>query len=165
IVIVDAEQDTDFEFGGLANLIRKSRLDFGAEVELLDGSELDELLGEGSELRRYIGPLEELRRGLWEGKTLKEADRTGLSRTHAALARVTYGSPGCKTRLIYIKPSLTGDEPEDVLEYHRSHPDFPHEPTSDQFFDEAQWESYRRLGDHIAEKLLPFLTSSKAANW
>src|SRR3954447_9563671 len=165
IVIVDAEQDTDFEFGGLANLIRKSRLDFGAEVELLDGSELDELLGEGSELRRYIGPLEELRRGLWEGKTLKEAGRTGLSRAHAALARVTYGSPGCKTRLIYIKPSLTGDEPEDVLEYHRSHPDFPHDPTSDQFFDEAQWESYRRLGDHIAEKLLPFLTSSKAANW
>jgi hypothetical protein len=25
---------------------------------------------------------------------------------------------------------------------------FPHEPTSDQFFDEEQWESYRALGEH-----------------
>ena len=41
----------------------------------------------------------------------------------------------------------------DVLEYHRAHPNFPHEPTSDQFFDEAQWESYRKLGEHIARRL------------
>jgi hypothetical protein len=70
---------------------------------------------------------------------------------------VRYGSPPALSRLVYIKPSLTGDEPADVLEYHRSHPDFPHESTGDQFFDEGQWESYRRLGEHIAEQVLPFL--------
>jgi glutamate/tyrosine decarboxylase-like PLP-dependent enzyme len=50
--------------------------------------------------------------------------------------------------------SLTGDEPVDVLEYHSSHADFPHESTANQFFDEAQWESYRRLGEHIGSQVL-----------
>jgi hypothetical protein len=34
--------------------------------------------------------------------------------------------------------------------------DVPQEPTSDLFYDEAQWESYRRLGQHVCEKLLGF---------
>ena len=55
---------------------------------------------------------------------------------------------------MYVKATLRGDEPVDVLEYHGSHPDFPHESTANQFFDEAQWESYRRLGEHIGSKVL-----------
>jgi hypothetical protein len=157
IVIVDAEQDTDFEFGGLANLIRKARLDFGAEIEFLEDGELKKLLEGMPDSCKGIGTIEQLRRGRWENGELKEADRTGCSRAHAALARVRYPSSSTTSRLIYVKPTLMGDEPADVLEYHRSHPDFPHESTADQFFDEAQWESYRRLGDHIARKLLPFL--------
>jgi hypothetical protein len=52
-----------------------------------------------------------------------------------------------------IKPTLTGDEPTDVLRYHGTNPSFPHQSTAEQFFDEAQWESYRKLGEHIAEQL------------
>lgn len=55
--------------------------------------------------------------------------------------------------LIYLKPSLSGDEPVDVLEYAAHHDRFPHEPTSDQFFDESQFESYRRLGEHVARDI------------
>jgi hypothetical protein len=58
--------------------------------------------------------------------------------------------------LLYIKPTLTGDEPADLIEYHKNHAAFPHESTLDQFFDEAQWESYRKLGQHISEKILGF---------
>ena len=39
-------------------------------------------------------------------------------------------------------------EPDDVLAYRRMHPDFPHDPTADQFFTESQFESYRALGHH-----------------
>ncbi|HEU5202351.1 MAG TPA: hypothetical protein VFT92_06105, partial [Nitrospira sp.] len=53
----------------------------------------------------------------------------------------------------YLKPSLTGNEPADVTEYASCHEEFPHEPTSDQFFDESQFESYRVLGFHIADKV------------
>jgi hypothetical protein len=56
---------------------------------------------------------------------------------------------------VYVKPTLVGDEPADVLNYHAQHASFPHESTADQFFDEAQWEAYRRLGEVIADKVLP----------
>jgi hypothetical protein len=48
--------------------------------------------------------------------------------------------------LVYVKSALTPSDPEDPHEYRRSHATFPHETTVDQFFDEAQFESYRELG-------------------
>jgi hypothetical protein len=53
--------------------------------------------------------------------------------------------------LVYFKASLTGDEPEDIKQYHATHPDFPQQSTLNQFFTESQFESYRRLGLHIVE--------------
>lgn len=53
--------------------------------------------------------------------------------------------------LIYIKPVISGDEPPDVSNYAAAHPEFPHEPTSDQWFSESQLESYRLLGMHAVE--------------
>src|SRR5262249_29829333 len=38
-----------------------------------------------------------------------------------------------------------------VKNYRVAHPEFPHETTADQFFTDAQFESYRALGDHLAE--------------
>ena len=52
--------------------------------------------------------------------------------------------------LLVIKPTLTGNEPADIAQYRRRNGAFPHESTGDQFYDEAQWESYRRLGLHCA---------------
>ena len=48
--------------------------------------------------------------------------------------------------LVYLKPTVTGDEPVDVANYARTHATFPHESTAEQWFDEAQFESYRMLG-------------------
>jgi GNAT superfamily N-acetyltransferase len=56
--------------------------------------------------------------------------------------------------LLYIKPTLVGKEPPDIAQYAGRNKDFPHETTLDQFYDEAQWESYRRLGEHIADQAL-----------
>jgi hypothetical protein len=163
IVIVDAEQDADYTFGGLSNLVRKARLDFGAEIEFLSERQLDQEVD--ASVRPHFGTLEQLRRGVWKDGKLVEADPAGLSVAHAALAWITYDSMlEPRSRLLYIKPTLTGDEPEDVLQYHQAHPAFPHEPTSDQFFDEAQWESYRRLGEHVAAKLFEAPTG-KAGAW
>jgi len=53
--------------------------------------------------------------------------------------------------LVYLKASIVGSEPEDVLQYRVSHPTFPHQSTADQWFTESQFESYRRLGLHVAE--------------
>jgi hypothetical protein len=161
IIIVDAEQDADSTFAGLASLILKARLDFGAEIEFLDEDDLDKLKDEKDlwlrallDQRPCLGTLDQLRRGVWKDGKLVESDRTGNSLAHAALARVSYRFPEqAPSWLLYIKPTLTGDEPADVVKYHSAHADFPHESTADQFFDEAQWESYRKLGEHTGSLL------------
>jgi GNAT superfamily N-acetyltransferase len=81
----------------------------------------------------------------------------GYSRQHMVVGSVDYGSALDQGILLYIKPTLTGDEEPDIRQYRRSNQDFPHETTGDQFYDEAQWESYRRLGDHVAEAAFQFV--------
>ena len=55
--------------------------------------------------------------------------------------------------LIYIKPTLDGCEPADLVHYSRKHPNFPHESTADQWFGELQFESYRSLGVHMIDAI------------
>jgi hypothetical protein len=75
------------------------------------------------------------------------------SGSHVALGDIVY--PGGERGLLcYMKASITGREPADVLEYALRAKQFPHETTADQFFDESQFESYRELGHHIAHGLL-----------
>jgi hypothetical protein len=76
----------------------------------------------------------------------------GRSPTHFSLFRVTY--PGDRRGLLlYIKSSLTGNELAYILDYQAQHPTFPHESTANRFFDEAQFEAYRALGEHIGGEL------------
>ncbi|MEM1324254.1 MAG: hypothetical protein AAGG75_28605 [Bacteroidota bacterium] len=67
--------------------------------------------------------------------------------------------------LVYVKSSIVAPRSKlqimdrDSLDYQTYkykvyHPNFPHEPTSDQFFDQVQWESYYRLGQYIAGDVL-----------
>jgi hypothetical protein len=154
IILVDAEQDADYKFSGLADLIRKARLDFGAEIEFVDPPESLPFYGTLGQLRRVAASDPDKFAASSVGLELP-ANREGLSRAHAAIAKVTYvDGKSPPSWLVYVKATLTGDEPVDVLEYHSNHPDFPHDSTANQFFDEAQWESYRRLGEHIGGKVL-----------
>ena len=70
---------------------------------------------------------------------------------HVLAGTIRYDDAGSTGTIIYIKPSLTGDEQVDVLNYQRVHPAFPHESTAEQWFTEAQFESYRMLGLHSVE--------------
>ena len=55
------------------------------------------------------------------------------------------------------KTSITGDETADILHYRRTFPNFPQDSTLNQWFTETQFESYRRLGQLIAEEVNQFL--------
>ena len=168
IVVVDAEADPDYRFEGLGNLVRKARVDFEAEIEFLCSDKLDKLRDK-HEWMRYYGSLDMIRRGCPDdesegsGRAMNRLrrifvapDRRRPSLAHVALATVRY--EGCRTPtslFVYVKPSLLGDEPADIAHYHEAHPDFPQQTTTDQFFDEAQWESYRKLGELIGLRSLP----------
>jgi hypothetical protein len=82
---------------------------------------------------------------------IKPDPKTGRSRAHCAVGKVYYPDQPGWGYLVYLKASLVGDEPEDVLEYRVKHSAFPHQSTADQWFTESQFESYRRLGLHIAK--------------
>lgn len=84
-----------------------------------------------------------------------------MSLRHWARATIRYAD-GTTGTLIYLKSSLAGDEPADVLAYAREHSAFSHQTTADQFFDEAQFESYRRLGYHIAGEVFAVLDPTAA---
>jgi len=82
----------------------------------------------------------------------------GLSTRHCVTGEIVAGSSGARIgRILYVKATLTGDEPVDVQHYAARHPAFPHEATADQFFDEAQFEAYRALGEHIGAEVVPEL--------
>jgi len=66
--------------------------------------------------------------------------------------------------LLLIKPSLLGNEPADITQYKARNAAFPHESTGDQFYDEAQWEAYRRLGEHAALAAFRPVTGEKDAS-
>jgi hypothetical protein len=74
-----------------------------------------------------------------------------FSQSHAMLARVQY--PEGTGLILYLKLSVTGNELEMIKRYRALNPDFPHQTTLDQFFDEEQFEVYRQLGVHVAEGL------------
>jgi hypothetical protein len=177
MLVIDAEADADYEFEGLGNLVRKARTDFGAEIEFLpntpprpDPNQPPQALADhlSEPFVNHFGSLDQCRRGTREKALVRRpppdiiADsdwqlttpqHRAWSLANASLATVKYSDTGEICWLIYIKPTLTGDEPADLMHYHTTHPSFPHEPTSDQFFDEAQWESYRRLGEHIGARI------------
>lgn len=79
----------------------------------------------------------------------------GFAQQHGCVGRFYYPN-GDIGVMVIIKPTLVGDEPDDVLQYSIRNRAFPHESTENQFYDEKQWESYRRLGQFSAEKMLGF---------
>jgi hypothetical protein len=83
-------------------------------------------------------------------ESIRRRSDSGLSGSHCAVGRIIY-SNGSRGYLLYLKSSLTGDEDVSIEQYQASHPEFPHESTGDQFFAEDQFDSYRRLGHHIAK--------------
>jgi Patatin-like phospholipase len=76
---------------------------------------------------------------------------TTWSSSRCAVGTILYPDETSGT-LIYLKASMTGHEDTAILQYKASSPEFPHESTSDQFYGEDQFESYRQLGQEVARR-------------
>lgn len=160
IILCGAGQDRKHEATDIAELSRIARIDFGAEITEVDraqhsaaNDELQtdlQLLDLPPKISKHLGCIADL---LGDPDALPKKHATLLKATfdHAQDADAWGGRTVCW--ILYIKASVTGDEPIDARNYKATHPDFPNETTLDQFFDERQWESYRCLGEHIGGKL------------
>jgi len=127
IVICDFEEDPDYDFASLNHAIRIAFTDMNIRIDI----DLEELLpGEAQHSIR-------------------------MSESCVTTGDIFYPD-GTKGELIYIKSCLSAPPDEDlpvtIFNYARQKPAFPHESTSDQYFDDAQFEAYRVLGDHLASQ-------------
>jgi hypothetical protein len=155
IVVCDNGADPDYRMEDLVRLVSRARTDLGAHINFMPADLLEQKLGPGSPLLEIVGPLSRLVRG----------SRDAPGGPIAALAEITYRSKS-NGLLLLVKPRLTFLEPPEVLAYQAgsSCGDFPQQTTADQFFDEAQWEAYRRLGELAADALFPPVRPP-AASW
>lgn len=126
IVVVDGGADPAREFEDLGNAIRKIRVDLGITIGFpnIKFDHPGEGLADEKSTRCAIGTIYYKQRDDPRGEN--DAVQNGT--------------------IVYIKPTIRGDESPDVLNYWKQFPDFPHQSTGDQFFDEPQFESYRKLG-------------------
>jgi hypothetical protein len=129
IVAVDSGCDPDFKFEDLGNALRKIAIDLGVEIKF------DNFAVGGKPLSK--------------GRGVAHA----IAAIHYPAGEDPKAAPGWVGRLIYLKPSLLKDLPLDVRAYAASHKQFPHETTADQWYAESQFESYRKLGQHLVEGL------------
>jgi GH24 family phage-related lysozyme (muramidase) len=152
IILSDASCDADYAFGDLENLVRKARIDFGAEIDFYTREEAHSLFSlAGAELT-VVSPEDMPDNHSCRGVMLariRYRERPGPARAD--------GSPGLPMRpegtLLVVKPNLHDELDVDLLAYAQKHPSFPHESTGDQSFDEAQWESYHRLGEDFGRAM------------
>ncbi len=129
IIAVDAGADPKYQFDDLANAIERVRVDFGAKIAI-----------SGEDLRPLL-------------PGFGETGRPSPAQHGWLYADVKYAD-GTLGTLIYITTTFTEGLPADLYGYKAAHPNFPDEPTSDQFFDEQQFEAYRELGYQITSDML-----------
>lgn len=135
IIVADAEADPAMTFGALVDAERFARIDLGVRIDIKWQPIRAAALSRKGGAERDIP------------EDLPVHDR------HFTIGEIDYGS-GEKGLLLYVKASVTGDEPDYVLDYERRYPSFPHESTGDQFFSEEQMEAYRALGFHAMMRAL-----------
>jgi hypothetical protein len=126
IVASDVSQDPHYGGAELRNAIERCRVDFGVEI--------------------YID--------LGNFKPVGNPPRSGC---HYTIGNISYpqnprgegGHPSNGT-LILLKPAIATADPFDVRGYRQTDPQFPHDTTFNQWFDEAHFENYRALGETTA---------------
>jgi hypothetical protein len=112
----------------LGDAIALARSELGVEIEGVDASEL-------------------------------EPDDDGVSPRDWLTATIRFpassdGAEGPTGTLIYLRQLVTPGAPHDVHAHAANDPDFPHDPTTDQFLTGQSFESYRALGRLAAQHAL-----------
>ncbi|HEX2012568.1 MAG TPA: patatin-like phospholipase family protein [Roseateles sp.] len=136
IVLADCGADPRYGFGDLENLVRKARIDLQTDIEFLRPARRQ---GGGEGAPPAFGSLNDL--------------ASAQSISSVALARIHYRRSGAHGLLVVVKPNICPGLPVDLINFKRENPAFPQQSTTDQFFDEAQWESYFTLGEELGANL------------
>jgi hypothetical protein len=162
IVAVDAGSDALYTFFDLNNLIIRARNELGLEIRFRHDEQPEELIRPRpsqvySKKRFAVADIYQW----WEDR--KVIDPATQKEKNEI---VNFDRPRKVGTFVYVKSAVLApagkpylSEDDDPLKYGTYkykiyHPDFPHESTADQFFDEIQWEAYYQLGCYIGADVL-----------
>jgi predicted acylesterase/phospholipase RssA len=142
IVACDGGADPEYAFSDLANAIERVRADFGAIIEVNDFD------------LRALTPCPKD-----GGKADTGSSAQGFAERGYLFATIRYAKADRQDAnaygmLIYMTTTFFRGLSADLYGYRNAHPSFPDEPTSDQFFDEKQFEAYRELGYQTARAMM-----------
>ena len=165
IIAVDAGQDEDFKFEDLRNLAIRSSSELGIDFVFHDNALPENLIKPSASMgfsnRNFVVaklvPLEGsyAKDNNYEGLFIYIKSSVLVSKTYELRkmkkALVNLGDPG--KDLVKIQEVFSKKRALDSWMYKTYNPDFPHESTADQFFDESQWDSYHALGKLIGENI------------
>jgi hypothetical protein len=127
IVVCDAEADGDLTFGSFNNAVRMALTEENIEIEI----DLTPIMDRKEMAAGFLGSAANVVEGL-----IRYPETATL--------------PASTGTLVYVKSSIPRtDVPVHVANYAKGHVKFPHETTADQFFDDAQFEAYRALGENL----------------
>jgi hypothetical protein len=161
IVVGDATQDPELSFDDLGSAISRIRTDLGVPI-VFKALPMRPRSSNPAENAPY-GSVSGGEGGGGGGRGGRGGAGEAGPAPYCAVGRICYscidGAAVPDGYLILVKASLNGSEPVDVFQYAKGHPRFPYEPTEDEFYSEAQFESYRALGSHIMETVLSGLES------
>jgi hypothetical protein len=154
VVVVDCGADPKPpRFEDLGEAIRRCRIDFGTEINLkLDPFRSSQApapsscfaVGKIKFSEKHLRTLALARNGNGSGLTRDAFKREGI--------------------IVYVKPSVIPNATADVRGYGFENKFFPQQPTTNQWFGEAQFESYRRLGQTCAHSAFGHLKSEGLEN-
>jgi len=162
MIVSDAGEDPKYEWGDVSLLTQQVREDFGAEIEWLSPKSGAYGRREGwaafsaadappAWIQNWIEP--DKIGALNDIKRKNEKPEEG--NFHAALAKVTYDPRKTPDSwILLLKPGLSDDLTQDIINYGALDESFPQQPTFDQIFDDIQWESYRALGQQIGRTVI-----------
>jgi hypothetical protein len=145
IVVSDASADPTFQFDDLADTLRKIRVDLNVPIDL-DPS--------------FLRPAESQ-----SAQPKTSPHNWAVGKIRYSVASHDKNKADADGILIYIKASLPTILPPDLYHYAATHRYFPHQSTSDQWFDEAQFEAYRLLGFTIANALGKRVRANRPSDW
>jgi len=162
IVLADCGADPEYGFKDLENLVRKARIDLQAEISFQRPKKKPAAVPTSAP--------EPAPAAAWppEMKVFGSLSDLASPSTSCclALARVDYhGDESRQAILIVVKPNVSDGLPVDLVNFKAHNPAFPQEATADQFFSEAQWESYYALGKFLGGQLTRTFVESLPDKW
>jgi Patatin-like phospholipase len=156
IIVCDGGQDNASSYADLVTAVERIGSDFGATV-FFDMEVAKEVPDKNKKPVEYVEstPAQMIAKPTNTDypKGAEFADKGYV------VARIDYGDRGGRGYpksgiLLYLKSTLIKDLGIRAKGYRGAHPDFPNQSTSDQFFDEEQFEAYREVGYRLCKQMV-----------